>query len=198
MKIALVGMPNTGKTYWSKKLEESGFKRFGCDDLIEAKLDLNGIGSVTEWMGQPFTPGYRITSRKYLELEKYAMKEIFLNLEKYQNKNIVIDTTGSVIYLGNTILNTLKQQVKIIYFETPEAVTNEICERFIKYPKPVIWGNSFRKKRGESGQEALNRCFLQLLSFRTKSYKKIADVSINFFRLREKLYTTEQFLNDIV
>ena len=39
MKISIVGMSGSGKTYWSKKLESEGFKRFCCDDLIEEKLE---------------------------------------------------------------------------------------------------------------------------------------------------------------
>ena len=34
MKISLIGMSNVGKSYWSKKLQENGFKYVGIDEQI--------------------------------------------------------------------------------------------------------------------------------------------------------------------
>ena len=39
MKLSLIGMSNSGKSYWSKKLEDYGFKRFSSDDYIEEILE---------------------------------------------------------------------------------------------------------------------------------------------------------------
>src|ERR1039457_799049 len=110
MKISLIGMSGSGKSYWSKQLEKKGFKRFGCDDMIEKKLHidlnrlgLNGIHDVAKWMGYPYEKKYKTANKKYLDLEKQIMREIlyFLKNEAKTDENIVIDTTGSVIYSGS-------------------------------------------------------------------------------------------------
>src|SRR5437868_5591313 len=123
MKISLIGMSGSGKTYWSKKMEKKGFIRFCCDDLIENKLHeelkslgyKGGIKDLAKWMGQPYEKKYRITSKKYVSIEKQVMKEVLNTVEKQFDKNLIIDTTGSVIYTGNRILERLKNLTKVIF-----------------------------------------------------------------------------------
>ena len=209
MKISLIGMSNSGKTHWStklsKELEEVGFVRFGCDELLETKLDkelkklgFSGIADVAKWMGQPYDKRYKINSQKYLKAEKQAMEEILTNIESgAQNKDVVIDTTGSVIYLGDALMNRLKKSTTIVYLDTPDSVQKQMYENYIKNPKPVIWGESFTQKRGESNLEALSHCYLKLLAFHTKLYKKYADITLDYFMLRDKHFSPEKFLKYI-
>ena len=70
-------MSGSGKSYWSKKLQAKGFKRFCCDDLIEKKLEnelkklgYSGIQDVAKWMGQPFDTQYLRSSKEYLNAIK--------------------------------------------------------------------------------------------------------------------------------
>ncbi|MBD3202988.1 hypothetical protein GF327_01730, partial [Candidatus Woesearchaeota archaeon] len=66
MIISMIGMSNSGKTYWSKKLEKKyNFQRYTCDDIIRKKLKkilkkqgFSGIKDVSEWMGQPYEKRY--------------------------------------------------------------------------------------------------------------------------------------------
>jgi len=59
MRLSLVGMSGSGKSFWSGKLARSGFTRIGCDDLIAARLvsELGGthdsVSRVGRWMGLP-------------------------------------------------------------------------------------------------------------------------------------------------
>ena len=39
-KLALIGMSGVGKSFWSKRLVNNGFRRFSCDDLIAERLGL--------------------------------------------------------------------------------------------------------------------------------------------------------------
>lgn len=117
MKLSLIGMSGSGKSYWSKKLQEQkGFKRFCSDDLIEKKLSselkkfgYSGLHDVAKWLGQPFNLQNEERSRKYLYFEKEAMREILKAIEHSNNynENIVVDTTGSVIYTEKWILEKL-------------------------------------------------------------------------------------------
>src|SRR5258706_6711991 len=117
MKISLIGMSGSGKTYWSEKLAQKGFTIFCCDALIEKKLGVeltslgyNGIEDVAKWMGQPFSAQYKQTSKRYLQFEQEVMEEFLQFLEKTKDdENIVIDTTGSVIYLDKNIIKKLSQ-----------------------------------------------------------------------------------------
>lgn len=158
MIISFIGMSGVGKSTWSSKLEkEKGFKRYCCDDLIEKglsselkKLGYGGINDVSRWMGQPYDERYKRNSQKYLELEAEALKNILWGIKWLaKDKNIAVDTTGSVIYLPPDILDDLKKRTKIIYLETSESVIEEMVKRYLYDPKPVIWGDVFKPFKGE-------------------------------------------------
>jgi hypothetical protein len=38
LRLALIGMSGSGKSYWSAKLAQQGFGHFCCDAMIAAKL----------------------------------------------------------------------------------------------------------------------------------------------------------------
>lgn len=202
MVLTLIGMSGTGKSYWSKKLEEKGFVRYCCDDLVEEllgselkKLGYQGIQDVAKWMGQPYQPRYPQTSKRYLDLEKQVMQNICKTLkDTSKTSNIIIDTTGSVIYTGKEILEALSQLSTIIFLEVPQSIKDTMLKLYLEDPKPVIWGSSFKKKKGETDMQALARCYPLLLSYRTKLYKKYADIVLDYFTLRKQGFTYEDFL----
>ncbi len=203
MKISLIGMSGSGKTYWAKKLKAEGFKYFCCDDLIEKKLggELKqlghaGIKEVASWMGQPFDERYSERSKKYLRCEKEVMNEIFEALEHISDiHDVVIDTTGSVVYTGKNILKKLSLLTKDIYLQVPQKVKDDMYRLYLEDPKPVIWGNSFSKKNGETNIDALRRCYPKLLDFRIKKYKQLAGSALDYYRLRAKNFGIEDFID---
>lgn len=205
MILALIGMSNSGKTYWSKKLEKIGFKRFGCDDIIEKKLEkelinlgYSGINDVAKWMGQPYDKQYPQTSTKYLDFEKESLNEILkIFNHKSISGNIVIDTTGSVIYTGNKILAKLRMLTKVIYLDTPKYVQDEMYQSYLKNLKPVIWGDAFCRQNGESDIETLKRCYPYFLEYRTRKYQEIAHYKFDYVQIRDSIFTTYHFLKHI-
>jgi len=192
MKISLIGMSNAGKTTISKRLIKHGFTIFSCDDFIEKKLEnelkkngYKGISDVALWMGHPYEEKYKQTSETYIQLEEKSMHEILDIIEKVsEDKNIVIDTTGSVIYLSKNIKKRLFDNTKVIYIETPQSAYKEMFETFLNEPKPLIWGNMFDKHESESVHDAFYRCYPALLKWRAKAYKKIAHDIISVSKLR--------------
>src|SRR3989338_8760559 len=123
MHISLIGMSNSGKSYLSRKLKDEGFYRIGCDDIIERKLDLDGIHNVASWMGMPYERRYRQRSARYLEMEVKTMSEVLQQVSELSpDDNLVIDTTGSVIYTGDHILRQLALKTTVIYLDIPEHV----------------------------------------------------------------------------
>lgn len=202
MRLSLIGMSGTGKSHWSKKLQKEGFVRYCCDDLLEEKLvdelqsfGLSGTKALSAWMGQPYDQRYKETSKRYLALEKQVMKEIFEKIKLLpKNTNVIIDTTGSVIYTGRGILRELANLTKIIYLDTPDSVKDKMHKLYLQDPKPVIWGKAYKKRAGESDLAALKRCYPNLLAFRTKKYKKNAHKTLDYFLLREKGTSLPKFL----
>ena len=205
MKVSLIGMSNSGKTHWSKKLEEQGFKRFCCDDIIEEKLGdelkrlgYHGIEDVAKWMGQPYDTQYPETSKRYLDFEKETMKEILAYLQNASDEEkIVVDTTGSAIYTGDEIMQELSRLTTIVYLDTPDSVKQEMYEAYIKNPKPVIWGNSYNQNEGETTLAALARCYPELLAYRTSKYKHYADVTIAYEEQRYEEFGIKNFIHII-
>jgi len=69
MRLSLIGMSGSGKSSWSIKLSELGFKRFCCDDMITEKLDRDltrpdgTCMKLGEWMGFPYEPHYEEVMR---------------------------------------------------------------------------------------------------------------------------------------
>jgi shikimate kinase len=203
MRISLIGMAGSGKSYWSKKLAQHGFRRFCCDDLIAAKLatDLTWPDGTTmemgTWMGFPFDRRYKKRESTYLTYEIEVLIEILEYLESHNNtlkENIVVDTTGSVIYAGDEILHRLGRYTTVICLLTPPEVQEQLLNAYISKPHPMLWRDSFNKKPGETNQEALARCYPQLLSARERLYARYADVEINYYRRNEKGFTVTDFL----
>lgn len=202
--VSLIGMSCSGKSRWSKKLAEKGFDRICCDDLIEkylsselVKYKVHGIQDVAYWMGHPFEKRFKKNQKLYLNAESEVMKKILEKLKKGVKKNTVIDTTGSLIYAGNSILNKLRKYSLVIYLETPASMLPEMLERFVKKPRPLIWKNMFYKRQNETNEKALFRCYAKLLSYRRDLYKKNAEVVLKSRIRRAPDFTEEKFIKFI-
>jgi shikimate kinase len=202
MKVSIIGMSGSGKSYWSKELEEQGFTRFCCDDLIEKRLSdklialgYAGIQDVAKWMGQPFDPQYPETSSTYLHFEKEVLDEVLRKIEAAPpGANMVLDTTGSIIYTGKDLLGKLARTTRIIYLNVPASVTQEMYENYLHDPKPVVWENCFTKIEGETETEALGRCYSALLASRAEKYRTLANVTIDYPLLRSAGFGVKEFL----
>lgn len=201
--ISFIGMSNVGKTFWSKKMKASGFIHFCIDDMIEEelgtelkKLGYQGISDVAKWMGHPFDPQYPDTSLRYLEIERDAMQKVLDRIEQkeFDGKDVVLDTTGSVIYLGDLLLQRIKKHTTVLFFETPAEVQQDMYQQFLTNPKPLIWGNQYAPKPDEAPSATLERCYPQLLSTRTARYASYADAVIPYHEIRNGKTTVQAFL----
>jgi shikimate kinase len=206
MRLSLIGMSGIGKSYWSSQLVKRGFKRFCCDDLIAQKLASqlaasNGSAlSMGEWMGFPFEPYYFERQAQYLHYEIEVMHDILEYLETGGNhsaENIIIDTTGSVIYTSQDILEGLKRYTKIVYLSAPPAVQEKMRIAYVMKPAPVLWGDKFNKRPGESNEEALARCYPELLAYRACLYEQWMDITIDYCTLRTEGFTVDMFLEQV-
>ena len=192
MLISLIGMSGSGKSYWSEKLAWHGFKRFCLDALITQKLsdklepeDLNPL-TLGEWMGFPFQDGYQERAELYLSSEKQLMAEILDWIDENacagSDANVVLDTTGSVIYTGENLLARLSSLTTIVYFAVPAVIREAMLRQYLSNPRPVLWRGIFNIEPGETVEEALFRSYNALLDLREVVYRELADVEIDYFK----------------
>jgi len=192
--LTIIGMSNIGKSHWAENLAGIGFKHIHCDGRIESKLKErsfiiknSGPAGLAEWMGYPHEDRFPKTQAEYLNTEKEVMMEIVDGLDKKIEGNTAIDTSGSFIYTGPDAHKGIREKSLVVYIKAPEGKIQEMFEKFIESPKPVIWGDKYDRKEGESEMEALARCYPALLEYRFKLYEECADISIPFDSIYKKV-----------
>ena len=133
-------------------------------------------------MGQPFSEGYPEAEAFYLELEGAVISQICDELENssQKDKQVVVDTTGSLIYLEKKLLNRLRNLTLTVQLKLPEEKHEQLFEAYLLDPKPVIWGGEYLPREGESPQNALGRCYRELISFRNERYGLLADCVLDY------------------
>lgn len=202
LRIALAGMSGSGKTFWARKIAETGVRAISCDDVIEEKLAARlksggyaGINGVAAWMGWPDSPAYAEREAEYLKEEIAALDEVLAELESDRAKALVLDTTGSVIYAGNHLLRRLRKLMTVVHLAASDAEQRLLVERYLSDPKPVLWRGAFVAKAGEAARETVTRCYPNLIAARQQSYAALAHVTLRVAELRELPQTAEAFLN---
>lgn len=192
--LTLIGMSNIGKSHWSKKLGEIGFKHISCDGRIENKLRQhsveirnNGTAGLAEWIGYPYEKRFKKTQAEYLSTEKEIMMEIIDELEQGVTENIAIDTSGSFIHTGKTTQEGIRKNSLIVYIKIPIEMKEEMYKKFIEHPKPIIWDKIYTKRKTENEIDALARCYPDLLDYRLKLYEECADISISYESIYNKV-----------
>src|SRR3989344_1008208 len=184
LRLAFVGMSNAGKSYRSKVLrDECGFMWYHVDDEILKSLGFSTLEEISEWLGYPNREGYPERGKTNLECEDKNTKVDFLDAG---GKNLVFDTTGSVIYLPQTTLTWLKENCLIVNLTVDEGAVDKMMKKFFDHPKPVTWGGFFKPKKGDTEKETLERCYPKLLSDRLKKYRTLAHINVPAEALRDK------------
>jgi shikimate kinase len=192
LRLALIGMSGAGKTFWTKKLAAQGRPSISCDDRIEQRLaprlaagGYAGINGVAAWMGWPDSPTYAEREAQYLAEEIATLDEILTGLERNPDSELILDTTGSVIYTGNNLLLRLRRQMTVVYLAASAEERQLLIERYLSDPKPVLWRGAFQPKAGETPRETVARCYPALLEARRRSYEALAHCTLPVAELRE-------------
>ena len=204
LRLALIGMSGTGKTFWSKRLAETGRPAFCCDDRIEERLHARlegggyaGIGGVASWMGWPDSPTYAQREADYLAAEIATLDEILTDLEHDRSRQLILDTTGSVIYAGNHLLLRLRRHMSIVYLAASAAEQQLLIGRYLTDPKPVLWRGAFQPKKGETPRQTVARCYPILIAARRQSYEALAHCSVPVSELRDATLDAAAFLEKV-
>jgi len=185
LRLALIGMSGSGKSHWARNLAALGCPTVCCDDEIEARLapvlktaGHSGINGVAAWMGWPDKPSYSEHEARYLTEEIAVLDEILSGLEKDPKRELVLDTTGSVIATGNHTLHRLRRQMTVVYLASSEGEVQLLIQRYLQDPKPVLWQGAFRPHPGETPQQTVVRCYPVLIAARRQSYEAIAHLTL--------------------
>lgn len=201
MFISLMGMSGTGKSYWSQKFEEMGFRRFGCDEMISDHL-LSKLGipesefEMHAWVGFPTQEKHAEHARLYFETEVEVMHEILDYLHQADpEENIVIDTTGSAIYTPSEIMSALAEKTTMVYLAVSENMIDQMLEKYLQKPVAVLWNGLFEQKAGEALHETFSRCYPILLNSRDHLYRKYAHQIIGPEFHRAAHMTAEELVN---
>jgi shikimate kinase len=204
LRLALIGMSGAGKTFWTKKLAGGGYPAVSCDDCIEQKLATRlssggfaGINGVAAWMGWPDSSTYAERESEYLAEEIHTLDEILAELERQPEKSLVLDTTGSVIYIGNNLLMRLRRQTTVVHLAASAEEQELLIERYLNDPKPVLWRGAFQPRPGEKPRETVARCYPALIAARRQSYAALAHCTLQVAALRDGALDAAAFLRMI-
>ena|SRR5271169_1927699 len=192
LRLALIGMSGAGKSHWAKNLAALGCPTVCCDDQIEARLapvlragSYSGINGVAAWMGWPDSPVYPERETEYLTAEIAVLDEVLSGLEQDPERDLILDTTGSVIATGNHTLYRLRRQMTVVYLAASAEEVQLLIQRYLQDPKPVLWQGGFRARPGETPQQTVIRCYPVLIAARRLSYEALAHLTLPTLRLRE-------------
>jgi len=192
LRLALIGMSGSGKSHWAKNLAALGCPIVCCDDQIELRLasilksgGYSGINGVAAWMGWPDSPTYREREAQYLSEEINVLDEILTALEKDSKRELVLDTTGSVICTGNHILYRLRRSMTVVYLAASKDEAELLIQRYLRDPKPVLWQGVFQPRPGETPHDTVVRCYPLLIAARRQSYEALAHLTVPTLATRE-------------
>ena len=192
LRLAMIGMSGAGKSYWTQRIAAAGYPAVSCDTQIEQRLSSKlqsggyaGINGVAAWMGWPESPTYAEREAAYLAEEISTLDEVLTGLEKNPAQNLILDTTGSVIYAGNHLLHRLRKQALVVHLAASPDEQELLIRRYLEDPKPVLWRGAFQPRKGESPRDTVARCYPVLISARRQSYAALAHCSIPVAELRE-------------
>jgi shikimate kinase len=192
LRLAMIGMSGAGKSHWTKNLAAHGCPTVCCDDEIESRLarvlqsgGYTGINGVAAWMGWPDSPTYAEREAQYLAEEIATLDQVLSDLEKDSKRELVLDTTGSVIYTGNNILLRLRRQMTVIYIASSPDEQQLLIERYLQDPKPVLWRGVFQPRPRETPHDTVARCYPALIAARRQSYEALAHLTVATASLRE-------------
>jgi len=197
-------MSGVGKTFWTKRLAQAGHRTICCDDRIEQRLRSRlesggyaGIHGVASWMGWPDNSTYAEREAEYLVEEIATLDEVLTDLERNPSSELILDTTGSVIYTGNNLLRRLRRQMSIVYLVASAEEQQLLMERYLHDPKPVLWRGAFQPKKGETPRETVARCYPILIAARRQSYEALAHCTLAVAELRDASSDPAVFLSKV-
>ncbi|MEE9348371.1 MAG: hypothetical protein V3U82_09250 [Robiginitomaculum sp.] len=194
LRISFIGMSNIGKSHTARRLRIShGFTLYEVDEAIQHELGLKTMQESADWMGFPYAPNYAAREAEYLALES-RLTSAALDGEP---QNLILDTTGSVIYADDSTLDALKAQTLIIHIRAEAKDLARLEKLYFRAPKPLIWAGQYSEDAGQSQKQALKACYPSLLESRMDAYDALADIGLSTSLLQERATTPQDIISAI-
>jgi hypothetical protein len=115
-----------------------------------------------------------------------------------KNKDVVLDCSGSVIYIDPKLLESMQSVSTVIYLEASKNYINAMCEQYVANPKALIWDESFQPNDHEGAHETIRRCFKTLIDNRQRKYLSLSDYKIEFETARSGSFSFPEFVRTII
>ncbi|MBE0687832.1 MAG: hypothetical protein IH585_17700 [Anaerolineaceae bacterium] len=151
-----------------------------------------------QWVGYPDEEIHMVRAQQYLDAEKEVLNEIIDYLIKAgEYENIVIDSTGSIIYMQDQILDKLSKLTSIIFLDVIPQDFDRMLQYYLENPIAIIWNGYFQPIPKESRSQTFARCYPQLIQSREQKYKELAHLTIPPALHRASDASVEKFLSFI-
>jgi len=202
LRLALIAMSGAGKTFWTRRIAETGVTAISCDDRIEEKLSRRlaaggyaGINGVAAWMGVARFGDLRGTGSGVPSRR---------NFHAGRNSDGTASESATIIDSGHDWQRDLCRES----FAAPAAQADDsgvsggigwpssncLIERYLNNPKPVLWRGAFQARSSETARETVARCYPHLIAARRQSYTALAHATLQVAALRELPHTAAAFL----
>jgi len=177
LKIALIGMSNIGKSHLAKQLKDQfSFESIEVDRVIQSHLGKTNMADHAAWLGHPYSDGYAAREAEAIKLETRATAQaadICLS-----GANSVLDAPGSVIYVDETLINLIQTQFFCVYIKAAETDIQRLKALYYTNPKPLIWKDNYKAKRGEDSDKSVMASYEGLLHARAIKYQALSDLTL--------------------
>lgn len=192
LRLTFIGMSNIGKSFTAMRLRKShGFDLYEVDEAIQKALNLKSMQESADWMGFPYEDSYPAREAEYLALESRLTEQAFDN----PKENLILDTTGSVIYLNENTRSLLARKSVIVHIQAGPNNLARLEKLYFKSPKPLIWDGMYED--GCNRTAALKSAYPKLLKSRMDAYNAMADANIPASLLFEGTTTPEMIMDAI-
>ncbi len=194
LRLTFIGMSNIGKSFTAMRLRKShGFDLYEVDEAIQKSLGLKCMQESADWMGFPYEDAYATREAEYLDLESKLTAKAFDD----KSGNVILDTTGSVIYLSEEARKMLAAQSVIIHIQAGPSNLRRLEKLYFKSPKPLIWNGMYKDRADGDREAALKDNYPKLLASRMDAYNAMADINLPASLLFEGTTTADMILDRI-
>jgi hypothetical protein len=98
------------------------------------------------------------------------------------------------MYAGEEICRRMQSLTTVVYLAATPGEEELLIARYLSDPKPVLWGDQFVQRSGESTRDAIARSYSQLIAHRKKLYEGYAHRVVSMDLLRDVNLNARGFL----
>ncbi|MDB5260037.1 MAG: hypothetical protein JWN37_268 [Candidatus Nomurabacteria bacterium] len=193
--LILIGMSGIGKSHYSRRLTANyGYKVLEVDKMIAEELGRHDVYDVTNFLGHPYSEEYKEKCKQYLELEEKFTNIALDYAEAHPEELVIIDPTGSMVYLPPETLERFGKFNYTIYLDVDDSKVGTMVAKYFNDPKPVIWGE-FNDFTEDNFKERILEQYPKLLNKRRELYAKHSKIVIPYRDHEDGFLDVKEWLN---